>query len=226
MFNLTDDEKSPIELIGLRAMVENVVVFLVFGVLVILYGAAVYDLAGQLPDKYVGFIQGIYSIYTFAILSLSGLVIVAIVKSLKGERCVKSSHLIKVALLFARAGLSAGAIVAGAFFGIGFGLWLISLLSAEEELVAYAIKFIGLSGDFLILLATITISYLYLLYPKKDKLRQLGITTLIYAVIIVSLYSNIGLRSEMVSVGMIYSIFLFCALFDKVRYIRISEALG
>ncbi|MEW4982175.1 MAG: hypothetical protein AB1Y26_02935 [Cycloclasticus sp.] len=224
MFNSTDGEKSPVELIGLQAMIENAVVFSIFGVLVILYGGVVYDLADQLPDKYVGFIQGIYSIHTFSILSLSGFIIIAIAKALKGDRYVKSSSLIKGGLLFARAGLSAGAIVAGAFFGIGFGLWFISLLNTEEELVTYAIRFIGLSGDFLILLSTIVIAYLYLLNSRKEKLRQLGITTLIHALIIVSIYSNIDLRSDMVSIGMIYSVFLLYALLDKVRYIRSSEA--
>ncbi|HRD68499.1 MAG: hypothetical protein IPL51_15635 [Candidatus Competibacteraceae bacterium] len=172
---------NPIELIGLRNIMESFFIFLFYGAIIILIGPFFgVDLTKDLPDQYSNLIQEPVSISMFALLSGIPLLLIFLIGILKGEKTIHHPLILKYVLPFPRTGLCAGAIIVGMLLGLGIMLWLITLGCKQGNLTSTAIQLIGLSGYFFLILLLFIILYLYLLYPWRKKIRILDIVSLSY----------------------------------------------
>lgn len=179
------NNENPLDLIGARGIKENFFVFFVFGISIVLFGGVAFDLTKDLPDKFVKIIQESFAINTFVILTCIGLVISALTGSLAGEKAIHHRFISKWVLAFSRVGLSAGAIVSGMLLGIGVALWLITLGAKNGQLAAEAIRFIGLSFFFVLILLPLIIVHLYLLFPWSKRILWLDLLSFAYFLAII-----------------------------------------
>ncbi|MGH8451070.1 hypothetical protein [Pseudomonas sp.] len=161
-------DKSAFDRVSLVSALENLVVFIMCGFLLIVGGSFAIDLSKSLPDWYSSLVQEPVSIAYFFILSLLGLVLTGLV-TLGGSRdCSGKWWFEYLILAIGRAGISCGFIASGMLLGVGAGLFVITRGSAGSELSNNATQFMKLGVFCLSIAYAITVLMLNLINQRKD----------------------------------------------------------
>lgn len=174
-------KEEPSELIGQKSIIENFIVFAVFGVLMIVYGSITENLAATLSDGYVNLLNEALSLNIAASFSFFGLALLAI-SSAKGESIMETLWVKRYVLAISRVGLSTGGIVSGMMFGMGVSLYVVACITEQYGLKVNGSNFIGYSVFYAYFILPVAIFHLYLLKPWKEATPKLDVITIIYMV--------------------------------------------